>query len=55
MDLNLKNKVFFVIGGVSGIGAGISWVLVVEGVLFVIVGCNKVKGDVILEELGMGF
>ncbi|KGE85238.1 MAG: SDR family oxidoreductase [Phaeodactylibacter xiamenensis] len=55
MDLNLKDKVFLVTGGASGIGAGISRALVAEGALPVIVGRNKAKGDAILEELGMGF
>ncbi len=55
MDLNLKDKVFLVTGGASGIGAGISRALVAEGALPVIVGRNKAKGDAILEELGTGF
>lgn len=55
MDLNLKDKVFIVTGGASGIGAGISRALVAEGALPVIVGRNKAKGDAILEELGKGF
>lgn len=54
MDLNLKDKVFLVTGGASGIGAGISRALVAEGALPVIVGRNKAKGDAILAELGTG-
>ena len=55
MDLNLKDKVFIVTGGASGIGAGISKALVEEGAIPVIVGRNKAKGDAILEALGTGF
>jgi len=54
MDLNLKDKVFLVTGGASGIGAGISRALVQEGATPIIVGRNKAKGDAILKELDRG-
>jgi L-fucose dehydrogenase len=54
MDLKLKDKVFIVTGGASGIGEGISRALVQEGAVPVIVGRNEAKGNRLLQELGAG-
>jgi NAD(P)-dependent dehydrogenase (short-subunit alcohol dehydrogenase family) len=54
MDLKLKDKVFIVTGGASGIGEGISRTLVQEGAVPVIVGRNEAKGNRLLQELGAG-
>lgn len=41
MDLNLKDKIIIVIGGLKGIGWGIMVFIVVEGVIFFIIGRNE--------------
>lgn len=54
MDLELKDKVFVISGGASGIGEGISRALVREGAMPIIVGRDEKRGEVLLNELGHG-
>jgi NAD(P)-dependent dehydrogenase (short-subunit alcohol dehydrogenase family) len=55
MDLGLKDKVFLVTGGASGIGEGISRALHEEGAIPIIVGRNQTKADRLLEDLSGGY
>ncbi|MFZ4427746.1 MAG: SDR family oxidoreductase [Saprospiraceae bacterium] len=54
MELGLKNKVFLVTGGASGIGEGISRALDAEGAIAIIVGRNQEKAERLLGELRHG-
>jgi L-fucose dehydrogenase len=54
MNLELRDKVFVITGGASGIGAGISRALVKEGATPIMVGRNEAKGEALLKELGHG-
>lgn len=51
MDLGLKDKVFLVTGGASGIGEGISRALYEEGAIPIIVGRNQEKAARLLADL----
>lgn len=51
MDLGIKDKVFLVTGGASGIGEGISRALHEEGAIPIIVGRNQEKADRVLKDL----
>lgn len=51
MDLGLKNKVFLVTGGASGIGEGISRALHAEGAIPIVVGRNARKAERVLTDL----
>lgn len=55
MDLGLKDKVFLVTGGASGIGEGISRALHEEGAIPIMVGRNKEKSDRVLADLPGAF
>ena len=54
MDLGLKDKVFLVTGGASGIGEAISRALVAEGAIPVIVGRDAPRAENLLAELQRG-
>lgn len=51
MDLDLKDKVYLVTGGASGIGEAISELLVKEGANVVVIGRNEVKGKEVVARL----
>jgi L-fucose dehydrogenase len=54
MDLGLKEKVFLVTGGASGIGEAISRALVAEGAIPIIVGRDAQRAETLLAELQRG-
>lgn len=51
MDLNLRDKVFIVSGGSSGIGEAITLALAAEGAIPVVVGRSEVKSKLIVGKL----